>query len=366
MSIKLKIGWTDNNAIIEGVRIYKSSSLFDVNTLPAVHAEITDGSLFYEDFDVIEGQTYFYMLSCFLGDREVFTECYNVVASAIIPVDLPKITAITSTVSVPDTGFSGINTAACWFTEGGASLCILHEAQASVGTLMIFKITCSSPYNITPGATRVSFNSGLSGLTIGSVSFFRNGAAAVVAYVKSSGLWHYAILECVNKYDLEGAIVRADYPRPLNSYGHILISEDGKYHYHFGQETPTIRYEINGNPVGVHTLINPVSFNLYQSLGSLDVVTAAMSSDGLKMIVIVGGLSQQKSIISVKLNTPFDLSSEISRNILNRGTVQSLYRNTRTNRFLYSHDGQSYLLLGRNSPTPAGVFREYVNTEEWI
>ncbi|WP_104471232.1 hypothetical protein [Acinetobacter indicus] len=78
MSIKLKIGWTDNNAIIEGVRIYKSSSLFDVNTLPAVHAEITDGSLFYEDFDVTDGQIYFYMLSCFIGEQEVFTECYEV------------------------------------------------------------------------------------------------------------------------------------------------------------------------------------------------------------------------------------------------------------------------------------------------
>lgn len=81
MSIKLKIGWIDNNVIVEGVRIYKSSALFDVNTLPAVYAEITDGSIFYDDFDIVEGRTYFYMLSCFLGEREVFTECYDVTTS---------------------------------------------------------------------------------------------------------------------------------------------------------------------------------------------------------------------------------------------------------------------------------------------
>lgn len=81
MSIKIKTSWTDNNAIVEGVRIYKSTASFDVNTLPAIYAEILDGGDFYEDLNVIEGQTYFYMLSCFLGEQEVFTECYEIVAS---------------------------------------------------------------------------------------------------------------------------------------------------------------------------------------------------------------------------------------------------------------------------------------------
>lgn len=85
MSIKLKIGWTDNNVVTEGVRIYKSSTLFDVNTLPAVYVEITDGSLLYEDFNVIEGNTYFYMLSCFLSGQEVFTECFKVDAKKPSP-----------------------------------------------------------------------------------------------------------------------------------------------------------------------------------------------------------------------------------------------------------------------------------------
>lgn len=78
MSIKIKTSWADNNVIIEGVRIYKSSANFDVNSRPAALVEILDGSEFYEDFDVIDGQTYFYMLSCFLGEKEAFTECFKV------------------------------------------------------------------------------------------------------------------------------------------------------------------------------------------------------------------------------------------------------------------------------------------------
>lgn len=95
MSIKIKASWTDNNVIIEGVRIYKSSASFDVNSRPAVYAEILDGSDFYEDFDVTEGQTYFYMLSCFLGEQEVFTKCYEQRTSNN-PVDISFIRAATT------------------------------------------------------------------------------------------------------------------------------------------------------------------------------------------------------------------------------------------------------------------------------
>lgn len=79
-SVKIRTSWTDDNVIIEGVRIYKKQQAFDASTRPQPLVEITDSSLFYEDFDVVENQTYFYMLSCFLGEQEVFTECYSVVA----------------------------------------------------------------------------------------------------------------------------------------------------------------------------------------------------------------------------------------------------------------------------------------------
>lgn len=83
MSVKIRTSWSDENIITQGVRIYKSNQNFTSATRPQPLIEITDGSLFYEDLHVVEGQTYFYMLSCFLGEQEVFTECYEV------KVDLP-------------------------------------------------------------------------------------------------------------------------------------------------------------------------------------------------------------------------------------------------------------------------------------
>lgn len=79
-SVKIRTSWTDENVIVEGVRIYKSNQEFDVNSKPAPLVEIRDGAEFYEDFNVVEGLTYFYMLSCFLSEQEVFTECYEVKA----------------------------------------------------------------------------------------------------------------------------------------------------------------------------------------------------------------------------------------------------------------------------------------------
>lgn len=79
MSIKIKISWDDNNAVSEGVRIYRSDTEFTSSQLPAVIATVPMLEE-YEDFEVEEGRTYFYMLSCFMVDQEVFTECYEVFA----------------------------------------------------------------------------------------------------------------------------------------------------------------------------------------------------------------------------------------------------------------------------------------------
>lgn len=88
MSIKLKITWSDDNVVTEGIRIYKSSSTFTKTSLPEVYATISDGSNFFEDFNVVDGQTYFYMLSCFLGEQEVFTECHETMAISELPLTI--------------------------------------------------------------------------------------------------------------------------------------------------------------------------------------------------------------------------------------------------------------------------------------
>lgn len=76
MSIKIKVSWDDHNVVSEGVRIYRSNTAFTSSNLPAVLATVPTLDE-YEDLDVIEGQTYFYMLAAYLGEQEVFTECFE-------------------------------------------------------------------------------------------------------------------------------------------------------------------------------------------------------------------------------------------------------------------------------------------------
>lgn len=78
MSVKIKINWDNKNILSESVRIYRADSAFTSSNLPQLLAEITDDVYEYEDLDVVQNQTYFYMLSAKLGEQEVFTECYEV------------------------------------------------------------------------------------------------------------------------------------------------------------------------------------------------------------------------------------------------------------------------------------------------
>lgn len=76
---KVKITWGNDNAISESIRIYKKATSFDRNSLPTVLAEITDLNILeYEDMNVNDGETWFYMLSTKLGEQEAFSECYQV------------------------------------------------------------------------------------------------------------------------------------------------------------------------------------------------------------------------------------------------------------------------------------------------
>lgn len=82
MSLKVKITWDNVNVVSESVRIYRADSIFASVTLPPLLAEIFGDVDVYEDLAVHEGLTYYYMLSAKLGDQEVFTECFSVVAQS--------------------------------------------------------------------------------------------------------------------------------------------------------------------------------------------------------------------------------------------------------------------------------------------
>lgn len=78
MSVKIKINWDNENVVSESVRIYRADSVFTPASLPLLLAEIMGDMHEYEDLSVVSGQQYYYMLSTKLGEREVFTECFQV------------------------------------------------------------------------------------------------------------------------------------------------------------------------------------------------------------------------------------------------------------------------------------------------
>lgn len=95
MSVKIKINWDNENVVSESVRIYRADSIFTSANLPPLLAEIFNDVDEYEDLAVLEGLTYYYMLSAKLGDQEVFTECFEVKVMKN-PVDLVFVRALTS------------------------------------------------------------------------------------------------------------------------------------------------------------------------------------------------------------------------------------------------------------------------------
>ena len=80
MPVKIKINWDNENVVSESVQIYRADSTFTSTSLPPLLTEIVGDVYEYEDLTTVENQTYFYMLSAKLDEKEVFTDCFEVLA----------------------------------------------------------------------------------------------------------------------------------------------------------------------------------------------------------------------------------------------------------------------------------------------
>lgn len=69
----ITIRWKDNSKIETGHRIYKSSTYFNKNNLPAPLATLDANITEYEDVDGAEGENW-YIVSALLNDYEVYSE----------------------------------------------------------------------------------------------------------------------------------------------------------------------------------------------------------------------------------------------------------------------------------------------------
>lgn len=83
MPVKIKINWDNENIVSESVRIYRADTTFTSATLPPLLVEILGDVYEYEDLTTAVNETYFYMLSTKLGEQEVFSDCYSVLAASV-------------------------------------------------------------------------------------------------------------------------------------------------------------------------------------------------------------------------------------------------------------------------------------------
>ena len=70
---KINISWLDINTTESGYKVYKSDSAFSSTNLPAVYDTLAADTTEYVDTNVSYGNTYYYMISTYDADREVFS-----------------------------------------------------------------------------------------------------------------------------------------------------------------------------------------------------------------------------------------------------------------------------------------------------
>ncbi|ENW90562.1 MULTISPECIES: hypothetical protein [Acinetobacter] len=370
-SIKLKMVWVDSNEIIEGVRIYKSASSFTSLSKPAVYAEILDGSDFYEDFNVEDGETYFYMLSCFLGDQEVFTECFEVTPALdpILTFNLPKVNTLISETQIyakPD--LTVHNFLFAFFNHTGESFYIGKPGLSSNGALKVSKCICDSPFDIPASPVFADVDLSLTGRSVTGISFYKNGKRAIVSFSRNSTREYcFAILELADPFDLVGAVVLGVHVSPLQFYSTVMASEPGDYLFIVREDSPTNKYPVVGDLDTSFTLGGQMQY-LLNTHTNADVMGYAISPDGLSSIVIFGNLftSQIKSITSMRLATPFVLLPNTSQQRITRGTAAGNYRRNNTNRFLYKHEDTWFVVWCIDADSNPKVFKQIVEIENWI
>ena len=80
-----KLTWLDTNQGEYGYRIYRATSSFTESNLPPVYATVPPGTEEYLDTDVESGTTYYYRVSAFVSDKEVFAPNLAIVVVNYIP-----------------------------------------------------------------------------------------------------------------------------------------------------------------------------------------------------------------------------------------------------------------------------------------
>lgn len=335
MSVKIKTSWSDNNVIIEGVRIYKSLAPFDVYSRPESLVEILDGSLVYEDFDVEYGQTYFYMLSCFLGEQEVFTKCYEVLAvpEVVIVFSIPKITAYSSEVVELSKTYTGALYTVSFFNTDGTKLFVSGQSTSSPNGKIMFSMFNCLNFNVLSDATEI-IELPVNGTGILNACFFDYGRKILIDVIKSSG-YARCIFSLPEKFDVRNAVLLNE--MPYTTFNTHTVSEDGSYIFTANFKSEINRYSVIGDISSTYSLGNKVDYSNMAAYINGTIYSFGISSDGLTALIISGITTR---IYSIQLFNAFDFYSIKSSHYLDI----SDYRVNTCNRMLYD----SFLLLNKN------------------
>lgn len=84
---KVSLSWLDSNQIEKGHRVYRSDNPMDINNLPTPIVDLDKNIQDYVDYDVIDGNYYYYRVSAYIdGYEEISEEVYVKAASSTVDV----------------------------------------------------------------------------------------------------------------------------------------------------------------------------------------------------------------------------------------------------------------------------------------
>lgn len=317
MSVKIKINWDNENVVSESVRIYRADSAFTSINLPPLLTEIFGDVYEYEDLTTIEGQTYFYMLSAKLGDQEIFTECFEIIASEI---SVPIILSIDSEQLLK----SSLALRSTFYSKDGDYIYLHNSSIATKVQFLKHKtLTPFGDYETT--STAIDLIPSLANTYV-YASFFGNGFGLCVITGATSAYKRY-IFELSEAYAIETALLKSQVS--VSSADRAMIVGN---HYIVAAVGAISISQISGDIFGTYSITLPVVYSVPTNF----TYCFDVARDGKTIVFISGNRTteQDKKIVSLKSGIAFDYSS-FEQFVVSRGTALSLTRANNTNRFIY-------------------------------
>lgn len=284
MSVKIKINWDNENVVSESVRIYRSDSLITTPTQAMLIATILDDVYEYEDFDVIEDQTYFYMLSAKLGEQEAHTECFEIVTknNSDLEVFLKPIQTVVAQHSLTTQIFEK-----CSFNLDG-SKAIASGGSLTQGEIATYQTTTPFVLKNTDTKTNNFIDTSETG-GISDILFFNKGRDVLIHRSSPFSLIHY-VLSVPFQFDDNAEKVKKVTSFSGKSDGIFQISTNGLYIYRIPPSSLHIEaYSLNGfATIDQSTLVASAQLSEFSSIpdGVNRITGIKVASDGLSLWVV--------------------------------------------------------------------------------